>query len=287
MATHSSINLPSVCAIAHPCRYRCCPAQRSLLPAHLVFGAWCRWSGASICKVDKTALRLRQHHHHRQSGIGRARCRRHTHPAAIGRLSFGGHTACQTRHCRYRRLVIGRPISCPYSGAGDGTRRAFCACGGCRQRFARPATLSESTFQRGAKLPQSVRLSRYCATFVSASSNECDRQLRQRDKNALCAESERACGEDHAGTCRSLLLGAEKSFELTNNAGPLPQIAIPLTLWLSQQRQRKQPNLAQRWERQSSHGVQLTYCAETHYSILNNAQLLEALTRLLRSLSTS
>ncbi|MEG7408102.1 hypothetical protein [Serratia marcescens] len=79
----------------------------------------------------------------------------------------------------------------------------------------------------------------------------------------------------------------KKSFDLTNNAGPLPQIAIPLTLWLSQQRQRKHPNLAQRWERQSSHDVQLNYCAETHYSILNNAQLLRALTRMLRALSTS
>ncbi|SUJ17912.1 non-ribosomal peptide synthetase [Serratia marcescens] len=79
----------------------------------------------------------------------------------------------------------------------------------------------------------------------------------------------------------------KKSFDLTNNAGPLPQIAIPLTLWLSQQRQRKHPNLAQRWEKQSSHDVQLNYCAETHYSILNNAQLLQALTRMLRALSTS
>ncbi|OJT44155.1 non-ribosomal peptide synthetase [Serratia plymuthica] len=87
---------------------------------------------------------------------------------------------------------------------------------------------------------------------------------------------------EHAETfCWAL----KKSFELTNNAGPLPQIEIPLTLWLSQQRRYKQPNLTQRWEAQSSHSVQLTYCAETHYSILNNAQLLRSLARLLRALS--
>lgn len=88
---------------------------------------------------------------------------------------------------------------------------------------------------------------------------------------------------EHAETfCWSL----KKSFELTNNSGPLPRIDIPLTLWLSQQRQHKQPNLTQQWEAQSSHSLQLTYCADTHYNILNNAQLIRTLVQLLCTLST-
>ncbi|MTH46371.1 non-ribosomal peptide synthetase [Intestinirhabdus alba] len=82
--------------------------------------------------------------------------------------------------------------------------------------------------------------------------------------------------------CRAV----KSSFELIENAGPLPRLDIPVTLWLSEERRSKQPELSQRWKAQSSCNVQLNWCRETHYNILNNARLQRALLGLLGTLST-
>lgn len=79
-------------------------------------------------------------------------------------------------------------------------------------------------------------------------------------------------------------LSIKTSFELTDCAGALPPIDIPLTLWLSQERQYKQSDLSRRWRAQSSRDVQLTYCARTHYDILDDPQLQQSLAKLLCSL---
>lgn len=79
----------------------------------------------------------------------------------------------------------------------------------------------------------------------------------------------------------------KKSFELTDNVDCLPQLNIPLTLWLRQERLRNQPDLSRKWRAQSTSEVSLTYCSETHYSILNNPQLQQSLTNLLSTLSAT
>lgn len=79
-------------------------------------------------------------------------------------------------------------------------------------------------------------------------------------------------------------LAIKQALELTDSAGDLPQLDIPLTLWLCQQRLCKQPDLSQKWQAQSSHNVRLTYCEDTHYGILNNAQLQQELPTLLNAL---
>lgn len=83
---------------------------------------------------------------------------------------------------------------------------------------------------------------------------------------------------------KAFCLAIKQSLKLTHSAGDLPQLDIPLTLWLNQARLRKQPNLTQRWKAQSSHNVRLTYCEETHYGILDNARLQQELIILLNSL---
>ncbi|NYA42203.1 hypothetical protein HZI31_02655 [Serratia fonticola] len=82
-------------------------------------------------------------------------------------------------------------------------------------------------------------------------------------------------------------LAIKKAFELTDSAGELPKLNIPLTLWLNQQRLCKQPDLSQKWQAQSSHSVRLTYCEDTHYGILNNVQLHQSLAILLNALRES
>ncbi|MGF6190993.1 non-ribosomal peptide synthetase [Serratia sp. 2723] len=76
-------------------------------------------------------------------------------------------------------------------------------------------------------------------------------------------------------------LAIKKSFELTDSAGELPQLDIPLALCLSQERLCKQADLSSRWKAQSSQNVRLTYCAETHYSIIDSTPLHNALRSLL------
>lgn len=83
--------------------------------------------------------------------------------------------------------------------------------------------------------------------------------------------------------CRAI----KGSFELTENAGTLPQLSIPLTLWLSENRRSKHPDLMQRWKKQSSCSVQVHWCKENHYSILNNSGLQQKLHEMLGALSTS
>lgn len=79
-------------------------------------------------------------------------------------------------------------------------------------------------------------------------------------------------------------LAIKKSFELTDSAGELPKLNIPLTLWLNQERLRKQPDLSQKWRAQSSHNVSITCCAETHYNILDSTLLHNMLKSLLLNL---
>ncbi|KXJ03888.1 hypothetical protein AN414_09320 [Serratia marcescens] len=85
----------------------------------------------------------------------------------------------------------------------------------------------------------------------------------------------------------SFCLSIKKSFDLTNHVEALPQLDIPMTLWLNQDRLRKDPDLSQQWQRQSSCDIQFTYCTETHYDILDSTPLHNSMRRLLHKLSNS
>ena len=103
LATHSSINLPSVCAITRPCRYRCCPAQPIVPlcpPLHLVHGA-----GGQVHQYAKGIKQLTPAPISSPSPARgcRARRRRHTHPAAIGR----SHLAAILRAKRDTAVIAG------------------------------------------------------------------------------------------------------------------------------------------------------------------------------------
>ncbi len=85
----------------------------------------------------------------------------------------------------------------------------------------------------------------------------------------------------------SFCLSIKKSFDLTNHVEALPQLDIPMTLWLNQDRLRKHPDLSQQWQRQSSCDIQFTYCTETHYDILDSTPLHNSMRELLHKLSNS
>lgn len=85
----------------------------------------------------------------------------------------------------------------------------------------------------------------------------------------------------------SFCLSIKKSFDLTNRVEALPQLDIPMTLWLNQDRLRKHPDLSQQWQRQSSCDIQFTYCTETHYDILDSTPLHNSMRELLHKLSNS